>query len=228
MPKKRKPLSKFLKQYYQLIELNEDNEIWKTLSIGEIPIYEISNHGRIRRIDNGMTINPFHSYRKDGNNNKNESRPTYLRVQIYYYENGKRTKKHFEISRLVALNFIPIPKKYLKKGYDVDTLQVNHKNGCLYNNFVENLEWCTASENVQHSHDNGLCHVHRGEEHFSTFLTLEDVVYICNAIELGVKVRECYDKFDLKDKVNYKRFRSCYYSIKYKKSWIHVSQHYNF
>jgi len=44
MPKKRKPLSKFLKQYYQLIELNEDNEIWKTLSIGEIPIYEISNH----------------------------------------------------------------------------------------------------------------------------------------------------------------------------------------
>ncbi len=228
MPKKRKTLSKFLKQYYYLIELNKDNEEWKELNIGDKPIYEISNHGCIRRIDTGLIINPFHSYRRDKENNKNESKPSYLRIQIYYYENDKRKKKHFEISRLVALHFIPIPERYLKEGYDSSTLQVNHKNGCLYNNFVDNLEWCTAQENVQHSHDTGLCHVHRGEDHFSTFLTLDDVVYICNSIELGVKARDCYDVFERRDEIEYKRFKSCYFSIKYKKSWIHVSQHYSF
>lgn len=137
-------------------------------------------------------------------------------------------KKHYEISRLVALNFIPIPDKYINKGYTSATLQVNHKNGCLYNNFVDNLEWCTSQENIQHSHDTGLCHVHSGEDHFSTFLTIEDVAYICNSLELGVEVKKCYQKFNRKDEIEYAKFRSCYFSIKYKKSWVHVSQHYNF
>lgn len=58
---------------------------------------------------------------------------------------GKKTKTIL-VHRAVALTFIPNPegKKY-----------VNHKDGNKLNNSVSNLEWCTFSENIQHSYDNG-------------------------------------------------------------------------
>lgn len=48
---------------------------------------------------------------------------------------------------LVAEAFIP------KRA---DGLDVNHKNGDKHDNRVENLEWCTRKENMQHCSHNGL------------------------------------------------------------------------
>lgn len=65
----------------------------------------------------------------------------YLQIKINL--NGK--SKHFYVHRLIAEEFIPNPNK-LKC--------VNHKDGNKLNNKIDNLEWCTYSQNNQHAYDN--------------------------------------------------------------------------
>lgn len=69
----------------------------------------------------------------------------YLQCNLYD-ENGKVYKR---VHRLVAETFIPNP-------YNLP--QVNHIDGNKLNNNVNNLEWVTNSENVQHGYDNNLYH----------------------------------------------------------------------
>ena len=62
----------------------------------------------------------------------------YLYVDLY--SNGKKIRKF--IHRLVAETFIPnIENKPM----------VNHKDGNTKNNHINNLEWVTAKENVEHA-----------------------------------------------------------------------------
>lgn len=55
--------------------------------------------------------------------------------------------KSISIHRLVALHFIDNP---------LNKPQVNHKDANKENNHVDNLEWCTAKENMTHVSKNGL------------------------------------------------------------------------
>lgn len=68
----------------------------------------------------------------------------YLRVTLC---NLGVTSRHF-VHRLVAEAFIPNPEN---KPY------VNHIDNNGENNSVSNLEWCTHSENMLHSHKQGRC-----------------------------------------------------------------------
>lgn len=61
----------------------------------------------------------------------------YLSVWLSY----KWKEKNFKVHRLVAKAFIPNPD---------NKLQINHKDWNQSNNHVDNLEWCTQSENMVH------------------------------------------------------------------------------
>lgn len=66
-------------------------------------------------------------------------------VRIHVSHDGKQFK--FFVHRLVAQTFIPNPN---------NKPCVNHINGDKTNNCVDNLEWCTYSENNKHSYKTNL------------------------------------------------------------------------
>jgi hypothetical protein len=67
----------------------------------------------------------------------------YMEVRLFKFSQVKVTFIHI----LVAEAFIPNP---------ANKPEVNHKNGCKICNQVENLEWVTHKENMQHAYSTGL------------------------------------------------------------------------
>lgn len=100
---------------------------------------------------------------------------------------GKR-QRNFSIHKLVALAYIP--NVQCKP-------QINHKNGIKTDNKVENLEWCTSSENLKHAFKIGL-KSQDGEKHPSAFLSereVEDIRQMRKSTNLTYQ--EIADKFGI-------------------------------
>ena len=65
----------------------------------------------------------------------------------YYFFRMPHKKFTKTIHRLVADHFIDNPNNYP---------EVNHINGIKSDNALNNLEWCTRKQNMQHAHSTGL------------------------------------------------------------------------
>lgn len=124
-----------------------DNEIWRDI-LGFESIYQVSNLGRVKRL-----------YREDRYIRKDTGKACIRRVgekilkpihskeydEVDLYHNN--VSSYRRIHRLVAEMFVPNPDHLS---------EVNHIDGDKRNNCAENLEWCTAKENIAHARRIGL------------------------------------------------------------------------
>lgn len=90
--------------------------------------------------------------------------------------NGK--KKTFRVHRLVLMSFKPIT--------NMDNLQVNHIDGNKKNNSLDNLEWCSAKENIHHAIEHNLLKGHKGEKSNFHKLTQEQIDLIFELRKQGL------------------------------------------
>ena len=113
-----------------------ETEIWKNIN-GYEGYYQVSNYGKIK------TFNAYHHKGKEMICIGRKLNNGYIGFSLQKEKIIKQELVH----RLVAKAFIPNPEN--KKV-------INHINGIKNDNRVENLEWCTQKENINHSIKTGL------------------------------------------------------------------------
>ena len=136
---------------------------WRDIK-GYENLYRASTDGEIYSVKSEKVLKPF--YRGSRQDNK------YLAVELHRNKVGQTMSVH----RIIAETFIKNPN---------NLPCVNHKDGNKDNNCVDNLEWCTYSENNYHAINNGLKKYKRGSKHKNSKLTYEDVVEIKKCLILG-------------------------------------------
>lgn len=145
-----------------------DGECWKPIKEYQ-GMYEVSNKGRIK-----STHHFVH---------------TILELQLSSWEYHiislakNKTKKTFIVHRLVAEAFISNPD---------NNPQINHINGIKTDNYIENLEWCTGTENIQHAYRTGLNIPMKGEDSAVATLTNEQALSIFNDIDNQIAIGKKY------------------------------------
>lgn len=138
------------------------SEVWKeVLTSDNGTKYFVSNLGRIKSVQETV-LTP--------NIGQNGYRALSINLD------GKQQRK--SIHRLVAGAFLPKPKD--------QKFVVNHIDGNKLNNKIENLEWCSPSDNTKHSYRIGLSK--SGEHHPKAKLRSEDILKIRILHSLGYSI----------------------------------------
>ena len=134
--------------------------------IGEYDCYAVSNYGNVKNLRSDYIL-------KSGKDMYGY--PTVLLSKI-----GK--KKRVRVHDLVANSILP---KVEGKNY------VNHKDGIKHNNHIDNLEWCTQKENMQHAVKTGLIKTEYYNKNVLVKTTDGEFVGVFNS------VKECCDMLGL-------------------------------
>lgn len=138
-------------------------ELWKPIP-GYENLYEVSSLGRIRSFDKRVDSGKCHRFFPNRFLRFGKDKKGYYRCAL----SNKGMSKTYKVHRLVAQAFIPNPN---------NLPQVNHIDGDKTNNCVDNLEWCTQSQNMKHAFDNGL-NRNNGENNPAAKLSYDDIEYI--------------------------------------------------
>ena len=138
-------------------------EIWKDIE-GFEGYYQVSNLGRVKSVERYVN-HPSGGLKKL----KSKIMTKYISKQGYHTVTLRNLgRKVAKVHRLVCNAFLDNP---LKKE------NVNHKNGIKTDNRVENLEWCTQLENVNHAIKTNLFD-NKGEKHPFSRLKKKDIIFI--------------------------------------------------
>lgn len=136
-------------------------KIWKDI----FENYQVSNYGEVKSLNYNHTgkekILKQHILKNTG----------YKVVPLFI----DKRKKTCYVHKLVAMAFIPNLE---------NKSQVNHIDGNKLNNSVENLEWCTHSENQRHAFKNQL---HKTK----SIICVETGIEYLNGAEIQRKLNIC-------------------------------------
>lgn len=118
-------------------------EIWKDIE-GYEGYYQVSNYGNIKSLSRIIYSEKRSNYKtKEKVLRQSNTTTGYKKVELV----KEGIKKSYKVHRLVATAFIPNPE---------NKPEVNHIDGNKINNYIENLEWVTSSENSIHAYETGL------------------------------------------------------------------------
>ena len=162
-------------------------EIWRDVE-GYEGYYKVSNFGRVKNLERKVKGHPGINTIKE-KILKSQKQHGYRSVTF----SVKNSPKLFLIHRLVAKAFLPNPE---------NKTQINHKDFDRSNNHVDNLEWATRIENVEHAYIRG--HYTIGEKNGMSVLTDAQVIQIkkiLNKIEYNPKLKhKLADRFGVKER----------------------------
>ena len=126
-------------------------EIWKDIE-GYEGYYQISNLGRVKSLERYVNTR-WETPRIEREKILKSCPDSYgYLTNILSKENVKR---RYYLHQLIAKAFIPNPH---------NKPCVNHKDLDRLNNNIDNLEWCTKSENTKHGWENGAFDVEKARE----------------------------------------------------------------
>lgn len=140
-------------------------EQWRPV-VGYEGVYAVSDHGRVMRLAGSERVKENRIV-KQGNNGRG-----YMFVRLW----AGNKQEHRYVHRLVMQSFV----SECPKG-----ITVNHIDGNKANNHLNNLEYATHSENIQHAYDHGLNYGVRGEMHSMAKLTQAQADEIRRLYALG-------------------------------------------
>ena len=192
-----------------------EEERWEflTCDLKIKPMYYISTYGRVKNMDEKI-LKPHKD--KDG----------YLKFTLQ----STKSKKIKRFShRLVAMQFIPNPENKPEINH-IRVIQTEDGPVCPDDdNYYKNLEWCTREENIAHSIRNKLQKRRTCGENKHSKFSDDEVGFICFLLERGKTTSEILKILGFTmDNPNREIFRGLIKHVRARRTWLDVSQFYNF